>query len=268
MSRQLTVLASAGAALVALAACSPVAEPVEPSQSGEGNTTATARASTVEGVSVEEETDLFSYKFAYPAEVSAIPTLAREIESRADKIKLEMQSDARSDRTAAADGGFPFRQHSLSAEWKVVADLPDWLSLTNEFATYTGGAHGNYGVTSLVWDKPAGQTMEGVEMFTSPGALTEAVAETYCPALDRQRQQKNGMAPDPTGTFGQCPGVSELTIIPGSSNGRTFDRVGFYAGPYVAGSYAEGSYEVTLPVDAKIFAAVKPEFRDAFSSAR
>ena len=95
MSRQLSVLASAASVLVAPAACSPAAETVEPNQSGEGNTTATARASTVEGVSVEEETDLFSYKFAYPAEVSAIPMLAREIESGAEKTKSEMQADAR-----------------------------------------------------------------------------------------------------------------------------------------------------------------------------
>lgn len=267
MNGQPPLLGSAFASLLALAACSPASETAPPDKANVA-ATATASASSAEGVSVEEETDLLSYKFAYPAEIGAIPALAREIQGRADTVKSEMQADAASDQSGANEAGFPYRQHSLSEEWKVAADLPDWLSLTREFATYTGGAHGMYGVTSLVWDKQAGRSIEGIGMFTSPAALTAAIAETYCPALDQQRQQKNGMAPDPTGPFGQCPDVTELTVIPGSSNGHTFDRIGFYAGPYVAGSYAEGSYEVTLPVDAGIMAAVKPEYTAAFSAAR
>ncbi|MDZ4307403.1 DUF4163 domain-containing protein [Allopontixanthobacter sp.] len=268
MSRPLVVQACVTATLLTLAACSPASE-AHRSQEAGSSATAAARASTAEGVSVEEENDLYSYKFAYPAAVGAIPPLAREIERRADAAKSEMRANAEAERKLTAEEGFPYRQQSLLAEWKVAANLPDWLSLTYEFATYTGGAHGIYGVTSLVWDKQTGRAMEGVEMFVSPAALTSAVAATYCPALDRQRKQRNAGAPDDqSGTFGQCPEVTQLTVIPGSSNGRTLDRIGLYAGPYVAGSYADGSYEVTLPVDAQVLAAVKPKYRAAFSAVR
>ena len=54
-------------------------------------------------------------------------------------------------------------------------------------------------------------------------------------------------------------------MIVGSSNGRTFDKVGVLVGPYAAGSYAEGNYEFTLPVTAALMKAVKPEYREAFS---
>ena len=262
-----TLLVCALAPLLALAACSSDAETPRPVEV-ETKTTAIAQASSAEGVSLKEETERFSYTLAYPAEVGAIPALAREIKRREDATKSQMLADAESDRKASKEGTFPYRQHSLSVDWKVAADLPEWLSLTREFATYTGGAHGIYGVTSLVWNKLEGRALEGADFFVSPAALTGAVADTYCPALDRQREAKNGTAPDSSSPFGQCPDVTELTIIPGSSNGRTFDRVGFYAGPYVAGSYAEGSYEVTLPVDARIMEAVKPEYRDAFAVAR
>ena len=57
-------------------------------------------------------------------------------------------------------------------------------------------------------------------------------------------------------------------MLVGSSNGRTFDRIGIWYGPYVAGPYAEGAYELDFPVDARVLAAVKPEYEAAFSQAR
>ena len=55
------------------------------------------------------------------------------------------------------------------------------------------------------------------------------------------------------------------TLILGSRNHKTFDRIGFLIAPYEAGPYAEGSYEVTLPVTPAVLAAVKPEWRGAFA---
>ncbi len=37
-----------------------------------------------------------------------------------------------------------------SKEWKVVADLPRYLSLSADMYLYTGGAHGNSAFDSLV----------------------------------------------------------------------------------------------------------------------
>ena len=47
-----------------------------------------------------------------------------------------------------------------------------------------------------------------------------------------------------------------------------FDRVGFLIDPYTAGPYAEGTYEVTLPVTRAILAAVKPEYAESFTATR
>ena len=50
-----------------------------------------------------------------------------------------------------------------------------------------------------------------------------------------------------------------------SSNRRAIDRLGLLVGPYVAGAYAEGSYDITLPVTPAVLKAVKPEYRGAFA---
>jgi hypothetical protein len=65
--------------------------------------------------------------------------------------------------------------------------------------------------------------------------------------------------------FFPCPPITDLTVLLGSSNKQTFNRIGLIAAPYVAGSYAEGPYEVTLPVTPAVLAAVKPEYKAAFA---
>ena len=70
---------------------------------------------------------------------------------------------------------------------------------------------------------------------------------------------------DTSNTFGKCPTLKELTLLLGSSTRRRIDRIGLIADPYVAGSYAEGAYEVTLPVTPTILRAVAPRYRAAFA---
>ena len=61
--------------------------------------------------------------------------------------------------------------------------------------------------------------------------------------------------------FDECQKVADATVLAGSSNGKAFDRIGIWFGPYVAGPYAEGAYELNFPVDAKVRAAVKAAAR-------
>ena len=68
--------------------------------------------------------------------------------------------------------------------------------------------------------------------------------------------------------FDNCPGLDEATVLVGSSNGNTFDRIGIYFGPYVAGPYAEGAYELDFDVTASVIDAVKPAYAGAFSVRR
>jgi hypothetical protein len=55
-------------------------------------------------------------------------------------------------------------------------------------------------------------------------------------------------------------------VLLGSSDKQRFNRIGLIAAPYVAGSYAEGPYEITLPVTPAVLAAVKPEYKAAFAT--
>lgn len=231
---------------------------------------AIASASSAAAKAVSESTNAYEFDYAYPGAAAAIPQLAAWLESQMAEAKASLQSEAEDGKSDAEAGGYPFNPHSYSMEWKVVADLPGWLSLSGDFATYSGGAHGMYGMDSLVWQKDPGKRLRPIELFRTPTALTAALSPRLCDALNAERAERRG-EPVSVGSddmFDKCVGVDEATVLLGSSNGRTFDRLAVWFGPYVAGPYAEGAFELDFPVDKAVLAAVKPEYRDAFSVKR
>jgi hypothetical protein len=219
---------------------------------------------------VKEETKQFSFAYSSPAQAAAIPGLKALLDGELAKGRAEVVGSAREGEEAAKGGGFPFNPYERETKWQVVADLPGWLSLSARLYDFSGGAHPNHGYAALLWDKAAGRRREVAELFASKAALSGAIRGRFCDALDKQRAQRRGAPVDRKSgdEFDRCIDPAESTAVLGSSNRRTFDRIGVLVGPYEAGPYAEGDYEITLPVDAAVLAAVRPEYRAAFSASR
>lgn len=222
------------------------------------------------GREVKDANELFEFGYAYPDAAGAIPALKTLLDSKLDQARKALAVESRSDQREAKKDGFPYRPHSSDTTWKVVSDLPGWLSLSSEIYVYTGGAHGMSAFDSLVWDKRGGAAREPVDLFTSAAALRKTIQRPFCNALDREREKRRGepVRHGADDMFSDCINPLDNTLILGSSNRRTFDRVGILIGPYAAGPYAEGSYEITLPVTADVLGAVKPEYRSSFSLGR
>jgi hypothetical protein len=259
-----------GLAVLALAACSSadeVAEDLQVEDKPAAEATAKASARSAEAVKVREETKLFLYEYAYPAQAAAIPALAAVLDARGAKARDEMIGEVEALAAEEDDPEFPVPQHMFEEDWQVVADLPGWLSLSGFFSTYTGGAHGMYGMEGYVWDKQRGRGMASEELFHSPDYLGSTMGNRVCEALNKEREERRG---EPVGEsddlFNGCPDLSESTILVGSSNGKTFDRITVWFGPYVAGPWVEGAYELDFPMTREMLEAVKPAYRAAFSA--
>lgn len=222
------------------------------------------------GRSVKLANDLYEFAYSYPDAAGAIPGLRDMLDGQLARARSELADSAREDRTTAQKDGYVFNPHSHSVAWATVADLPDWLSLSAEIYTFSGGAHGMSNFAALLWDRRTGTARKPRDLFTSPDALRAAIREPFCDALDREREQRRGEAVerDSEQMFSECIDPVVQTVILGSSNHRTFDRIGVLVAPYEAGPYAEGSYEVTLPVTGAVMAAVKPQYRGSFSAGR
>lgn len=260
---------SAALVLIACQQEKAVSQPTS-GESVPASATATTPVAETAARVVKEETELYEFDYSYPAQAAAIPALKAWLDADLAKRKAEVVGGAQEDKKAADGGEFPFRAHSGSTEWKLVTDIPGWLSLSSMVGGYTGGAHPNYAYSALLWDKAAGQRREAADLFQSRAALSQAIRKPFCDALDAQRAKKRGAKIDRTSgdPFDECIDPLESAVILGSSNRRTFDRIGVLVSPYSAGPYAEGDYEVTLPITPMVLAAVKPEYRASFTSGR
>ena len=219
------------------------------------------------GRKVEATNDLYEFSFSYPDAAGAIPGVRDLLDARLVKARSELAATAREDRDTAAKEDYPFHPHGFDATWATVADLPDWLSLSADVYTFSNGAHGMNYFDALLWDKRAGTARRARDLFTSAEALRDAIRDPFCDALDAEREKRRGEPVDRDGEqmFSECIDPLAQTLLLGSSNGRTFDRIGILVAPYEAGPYAEGSYEVTLPVTGEVMAVLKPQYRSSFS---
>lgn len=212
-----------------------------------------------------EKTELLEFVYAYPAQAAAIPALVNRFgqamaENKADALKM-----AAEDRKSAKQAGFPFHGHSRETRWSVLADTPRFLSLESSNYMYTGGAHGMTGYEALLWDKERQRETVFGALLTSEPAFAAAIHDGFCKALDRERTKKRG-APVVRGDddFTKCIDPMKQVLAPTSKDGKRIDGIQVTIGPYGAGPYAEGSYDIKLPVDAAIYQAIKTEYQDAF----
>ena len=238
--------------------------PVPPAVPGGAETPAPAGGAR----QVAERTDLFLFEYSYPQAAGETDGLASWLDRRLDRERNTLATRAEEGRSEARDNGFPFNSYSSETAWEVVADLPDWLSLSADLSSYSGGAHPNYGFDTIVWNKQEDAAMEPIAFFISPQALDQALGPQLCEALNAQREERRGQPvdEDSDSLFDACVKPDETNVLLGSTNGETFNRIGIQIAPYIAGSYAEGSYEFTFPITPELLEVVREKYRPAFAA--
>jgi hypothetical protein len=268
------LLLAATVSVLALAACKKEAPGPQPTASASAAPSqaavAAAPAPVGQARSVNEANDRYDFQYAYPAAAAAIPALKVKLDADLAQQRAELVAEAKEAKDDAKQGHFPYNPHSRMMDWKVVTDLPNWLSMSTIVSTFEGGAHPNYVYDAMLWDRAANLQRDALDLFTSKKALSAAIGPAFCDAIDRQRTKKRGepILRASGDMFSNCLDPVDYTVILGSAGHQGFDRIGILVPPYEAGPYAEGSFEVTLPVTAKVMALVKPEYRASFVVAR
>lgn len=221
-------------------------------------------------VVLDSQTPLLDWHVSWPSEVSANPALVALIREPAEKAQAEYGKQAAADEAQREKDGFPWpAPYQYSVDVRVVGSAPRLLSLAREWSEYTGGAHPNHGTEGIIWDLDAGRKVEIGGLFRGgPATLDRLTRNSYCSALDAERKKRRGAAEmggaeDP---FWACPKYAELQIIPQGAARGALTILRFHADPYTAGPYAEGDYDIELPVTASILAALKPEYRLSFAA--
>lgn len=264
----------AGAVLL-LCACSPKADQQVPTDNAANEALVANFAQRMAGKSTpappakpfeqSEKTGLLEFAYAWPAQAAAVPAIAQKFGKDLGVDKADALKMAGEDRKAAQQAGFPFHAHALEKRWSVTADTPRFLALQSSTYIYTGGAHGMTGYDALLWDKARQRETSAEAVMTSSAAFADAIHDRFCAGLDKARAKKRG-APVLRGDdpFSKCIDPMKEVLVLTSRDGKLIDGVTVVIAPYSAGPYAEGSYEVPLPVDAAMRKAIKTEYQDAF----
>jgi hypothetical protein len=214
---------------------------------------------------LNEEDELLDFTYSWPAEAAAIPDLDARFRADLDKARKEARDTAVDTKQSMAELDVEFHQQFFTREWELDGQSARLLSLSNLTGTYTGGAHPNYNVAALLWDRHADREIAVTDLF-EPGAFSRLTEKQFCEALDKERSsRRDGEKPDPNGTFWDCPGLDQLAVSPRDEDkDGKFEQIMFSASPYVAGPYAEGRFDIPLRVTAAMITALKPGFRDSF----
>lgn len=210
------------------------------------------------------DTPLLDFEYSWPEAISPETALVARLSADLSKSYDDALAAARENKSDTEKYNAPFNQNMFNRVWTLEGQTKRLISLVSGTDTFSGGAHPNHSSSALLWDRTTASEVNLAELFTSPEALESAVRPAFCKALDAERAKRR-QGETLEGQFTECPALSELTVAPVDKDGDgKFESIRLVADPYVAGPYAEGDYEVVLPVTAALAAGVRPEFQPDF----
>jgi hypothetical protein len=258
-------------ALPLLAACNNQAEPAATNNVAAlaPATAAAAAAPPAKPFVYDVENDLIEFHYGWSAEAAAVPELAARFREDMKKREADLIGGAKDDKASREREGFDFHPYMSSTQYDTAGQTERLLSLKVDVGTYEGGAHGNHGIGSMIWDRQAGKEIKDVDLFAEAANRDRLLTQRWCDALNKAREEKRGEPVGGGGMFDDCPKLDEIAIIPTDKdkNGR-FELLSLIASPYVAGPWAEGDYEIELAVTPDLIAGLKSDYRASFEASQ
>ncbi len=211
------------------------------------------------------ENELIEFHYGWSAEAAAVPELAARFRQEMEKGEAELIGGAKDDKASREKQGFDFHGFMSSTQYETAGQSERLLSLKVDVGSYEGGAHGNHGIGSLLWDRQTRKEIKDTDLFADAANRDRLLTQRWCDALNNAREEKRGEPVGGGGLFDDCPKLDEIAIIPTDrdKNGR-FDLLTLIASPYVAGPWAEGDYEIELAVTPDLVAGLKSDYRAGF----
>lgn len=209
---------------------------------------ACAPLSAGEPVIIEETTESAEMSAKLPAELSDMPELAAILGQQAGR-QIRAFADRAAEVYEQSDRQDQWRKWSLEIDHEVTFENPRLVSVLRRTWFYTGGAHGNVGLDSVIYDRQA-DSLVGFDDFFGSVRDGAPVLQTMAEYARNRLIETLGQASDPDwirdGTAPKRANYEAFTLLPSSER----DKVGGIAihfGPYAVAPYAAGPQRVTIP---------------------
>lgn len=200
--------------------------------------------------------------YSFPPGVAQIPALETWLRRDADRLESEASARVREALAQPPEGrdAADLPSHGFDQRWSVAADSPALFVLIGFASTYEGGAHGALSYRTMFWDRAQGRPIAFSDIFSDAPAVYRLLQQSFCPRLLAMQEERGYTAEEAL----PCPDLEDHRVVLLGANGQIIGLQALFA-PYVAGSYAEGPYEVDLPLTQELVRLVRPEFRGDFA---
>jgi len=196
----------------------------------------------------EAKTQYADIRLTLPEELKAHPDLHARLYAE-EVRKLKQFAEGAQGELTEAGAATDRPKYENTVTLVTAAETPKLFSLKRTSFDYSGGAHPNTLTSGILWDKALKRQIGLADLFRKGADLT-ALDQALCSALNTAKRAR---VPDGASiTFDSkpfaCPRVATTPFVltPGDASGKAAGLT-FLIGPYQAGSYAEGGYEIAIP---------------------
>lgn len=213
----------------------------------------------------DQKTEFATVRLTLPAAIKPQPDLHARIYAEEVRLLRQFMEGAQSDRTeAGGEEGMPTYEKTVT--FQTALETGKLFSLQRIDFDFSGGAHPNTVSTGVLWDKALKQVVAPADLFRKGADLT-VLDQALCSAINAAKRAR---VPDSAGIVigGKdfaCPHAIDTPFIlaAGTTPGKAGGLV-FLIGPYQVGPYAEGAYEIAIPL-AVFRSLLAPAYADEFA---
>lgn len=218
-----------------------------------------------EPVVIQETTKAAEMSVTIPAALADIPALTaklsmaagRRIDDFAGRAKEAYDQSRRQDQ---------WRKWTMEIEHELTFANPRIVSILRRTWVYSGGAHGNVGLDSVIYDRDADKTL-GLDGLFGPTEDDAPVLQTMARYAENIFLETLAQASDPdwirTGTAPKLANYDALTLVPATEPGKA-GGIRVHFAPYTVAPYAAGPQQVTIS-QKRIFRFLRTNWRGVFA---
>lgn len=248
MARPLRFLLLTAAVAASLAACNREREPETPAAATSDPNALITPADAAAPPGYESKTQYADVSLTLPAELKAHPDLHARLYAE-EVRKLKQFAEGAQGELTEAGAATDRPKYENTVTLTAAAETAKLFSLKRTSFDYSGGAHPNTLTSGILWDKALKRQIGLADLFRKGADLT-ALDQALCSALNTAKRAR---VPDGASiTFDSkpfaCPRVASTPFVlsPGDATGKAAGLT-FLIGPYQAGPYVEGGYEIAIP---------------------
>ena len=215
-----------------------------------GQTAAVTPADAAAPLAFESRTPYADVRLTLPDAIRPQTDLHARLYAEEVRLLRQFAEGAQGELTeAGADTDRPKYEKTITLTAAV--ETNKLFSLKRVDFDYSGGAHPNTLTSGILWDKALKRRLGLADLFRKNADLT-SLDQALCSAINAAKRARLPQSASialggPPGS--SCPRAADTAFVlaPGTARGKAAGLI-FFIGAYQVGPYAEGGYEIAIPV--------------------